>query len=279
MRSRNIKPGFFANGQLVKCDPLARILFAGLWCAADREGRLKDDAFDLKLKLLPGDNCDANLLLQQLHDQQLITRYEMDGNKYIQINEFSKHQKPHVKESNSKIPPLSNKRKHKKKSAPTQTGQAGENFPSSLIPDSLTLIPLSLPNGNSARAEKVTLETLSVDHNAKWLAEKRTQGRYLLHDEHFVLEQFKQYCRSKGKTYANYLDAYRNSFEWEKCQPRGLTGEKPTKADRARAAVMRAASAGGFAPEERPTGTPETSGEAVSGFPRDEDLREGAGVA
>ena len=41
-RARNIKPGFFANENLAECDPLARLLFAGLWCLADREGRLED---------------------------------------------------------------------------------------------------------------------------------------------------------------------------------------------------------------------------------------------
>jgi hypothetical protein len=50
----------------------------------------------------------------------------------------------------------------------------------------------------------------------------------LQHDEHFVLEQFKQYCRAKGAEYKDYVDAYRNAFEWEKCQPKasGKSGEK-----------------------------------------------------
>lgn len=162
MRARNIKPGFFQSGQVAKCEPLARILFAGLWCVADREGRLKDDSFDLKIKLLPADNCDVNILLQQLHDIGLIIRYQVDGNSYIQINEFTKHQKPHVKESNSSIPSIDNKRKIKKKPAPTQkrpaptqTGLARENFPSSLIADSLipsSLIPESFPTGKTRDA-------------------------------------------------------------------------------------------------------------------------------
>ena len=35
-RARNIKPGFFTNDVLADCDPLARLLFAGLWTVADR---------------------------------------------------------------------------------------------------------------------------------------------------------------------------------------------------------------------------------------------------
>ena len=37
-RSRNIKPGFFKNEHLAECQPLARLLFIGLWTLADREG-------------------------------------------------------------------------------------------------------------------------------------------------------------------------------------------------------------------------------------------------
>lgn len=88
-------------------------------------------------------------------------------------------------------------------------------------------------------ARKVSLDDLSVDHNAEWLAEKRSQGRYTHHDEHFILEQFKQYCKSKGKKYADIISGYRNAFEWEKCQPKlNGAGRNATKDDRAKAAVV-----------------------------------------
>lgn len=41
-RARYIKPGFFTNERVGELDPLDRILWQGLWCHADREGRLKD---------------------------------------------------------------------------------------------------------------------------------------------------------------------------------------------------------------------------------------------
>ena len=37
-RTRSIKPGFFTNDLLGEIHPLGRILFAGLWCQADRLG-------------------------------------------------------------------------------------------------------------------------------------------------------------------------------------------------------------------------------------------------
>lgn len=109
MRARNLKPGFFKSEQLLKCEPLARILFEGLWCLADRDGRLEDRPFQIKIEVLPCDNCDVNLLLQQLHDNSLILRYEIGGVKLIQVLTFSEHQTPHMKEKPSTLPPNINK--------------------------------------------------------------------------------------------------------------------------------------------------------------------------
>ncbi len=103
-RSRNIKPGFFVNEDLGELDPLARILFAGLWCHADREGRLEDRLRRLKPQILPFDNCDIEVLAQCLHDAKLILRYVIDNKRYIQILQFKKHQNPHIKEAPSTIP-------------------------------------------------------------------------------------------------------------------------------------------------------------------------------
>jgi hypothetical protein len=41
-RTRQIKPGFFKNDELAELPIEARLLFAGLWTIADREGRLED---------------------------------------------------------------------------------------------------------------------------------------------------------------------------------------------------------------------------------------------
>jgi len=74
---------------------------------------------------------------------------------------------------------------------------------------------------------KVSLEELSVNHIADWLAKKRTQGKYLNHNEHDILETFKNYVESKQKVgkplYENFIAAYRNSFEWDRSQPKAGT--------------------------------------------------------
>ena len=76
MRARNLKPGFFKNEQLAELPYECRLLFAGLWCVADREGRLEDRPRRIKMELFPGDSCDVDDMLNQLHRHGLIVRYE-----------------------------------------------------------------------------------------------------------------------------------------------------------------------------------------------------------
>ena len=103
-RARNIKPGFFANEDLAEIDPIGRLLFIGLWTLADRDGRLEDRPKRIKGELFPYDNCDINALLDDLQKYGFILRYEVDGGKYIQIVNFSKHQNPHPKEPSKDFP-------------------------------------------------------------------------------------------------------------------------------------------------------------------------------
>lgn len=105
-RARTIKPSFFKNDDLVEIDPLGRLLFIGLWTIADREGRLEDRPKKIKMEILPADSCDVDAFLAALQDAGFITRYEVDGKRYIQINNFSKHQNPHPRETGSEIPPI-----------------------------------------------------------------------------------------------------------------------------------------------------------------------------
>lgn len=104
MRSRSIKPGFFQNENLIELPFEYRLLFAGLWCMADREGRLEDRPKKIKLSIFPGDNVDCDVGLQALHDKGFILRYQIENVRYIQVLAWKKHQHPHVKEGASTIP-------------------------------------------------------------------------------------------------------------------------------------------------------------------------------
>lgn len=104
MRARNLKPSFFTNEELADLPMAARLLFQGLWCMADRAGRLEDRPRRIKASILPYDDCDVDGLLLLLHDAGFIARYQHGTDRYIQVVNFQKHQNPHVKEAASSIP-------------------------------------------------------------------------------------------------------------------------------------------------------------------------------
>lgn len=104
-RSRNIKPGFFKNEDLADLTTDVRLLFVGLWCLADREGRIEDRPRRIKAELFPFDNFEVDPMLNQLQNKGFIVRYEASGENYLSIVNFVKHQDPHYKEKASEIPP------------------------------------------------------------------------------------------------------------------------------------------------------------------------------
>lgn len=147
-RARNIKPGFFTNDALAEVPALGRILFQGLWCHADREGRLEDRPRKLKAEILPYDDCDIETLLNALASRGFILRYQVGESRYIQVVKFTKHQNPHIKEPASSIPAPD-----EHQTSPVQAAESPEQ--AGLIPDSLNLIPdskLSPPSGGEVRS-------------------------------------------------------------------------------------------------------------------------------
>lgn len=105
VRIRSIKPSFFVNDDLAELDPLTRLLFIGLWCLADREGRMEDRPNRIRAAVLPYDVCDVDEMLHQLASKGCIKRYQVAHQNYITIINFAKHQRPHYKEVASEIPP------------------------------------------------------------------------------------------------------------------------------------------------------------------------------
>lgn len=107
-RIRYIKPGFFTNDELADIKPLGRLLFIGLWCLADKEGRLHDRPKRIKAQVLPFDQCNIDRLLNDLLEHGFITRYRVKDEPYMEVTNFLKHQRPHHKEDASLIPPRPN---------------------------------------------------------------------------------------------------------------------------------------------------------------------------
>ena len=106
MRARNLKPATFKNELLAVADPIHTLIFQGLWCLADREGRLEDRPARIHLEVNPGRAFDITCRsLEWLADSGFIQRYEVQGKKLIQVVQFRKHQHPHHKEPPSTLPP------------------------------------------------------------------------------------------------------------------------------------------------------------------------------
>ncbi|WP_454737611.1 hypothetical protein [Cupriavidus necator] len=103
-RARNIKPGVMQNEDLADLAPLTRLLFIYLWMLADREGRLEDRPKRIKVEALPYDDANVDDMLYDLGEKGFVLRYEVEGERYIQIVNFGKHQRPHSNESKSTIP-------------------------------------------------------------------------------------------------------------------------------------------------------------------------------
>jgi hypothetical protein len=146
-RARNLKPGLFRNEILGVADPFLTILFEGLWVIADREGRLEDRPLRIKADVFPyREGLNVDTMLTWLAEQGFIIRYTVGGKAFIQIAEFAKHQNPHKDEKKSEIPAPN---LHGATSVQDQE-ESGTCRASSLIPDSLPLIPDSLDNSSPA---------------------------------------------------------------------------------------------------------------------------------
>ena len=108
-RARNIKPSFFQNEELAELSPLARLFFIGLWTEADYKGCVEYRPKRLKVRILPYDDCSTEELTKNLESSGFLRMYSVDGQNYLKIVNFEKHQNPHKneRESGSEIPDFS----------------------------------------------------------------------------------------------------------------------------------------------------------------------------
>lgn len=154
MRARSLKPSFFKNELLAVADPMHSLIFAGLWCSSDREGRLEDRPARLHFDINPGRAFELTVhSLEWLALNGFITRYRVGADLYIQVDKFGKHQNPHVKEPASKIPKpgaslvltqVSSSIYKSDKPVPAPCEPETSPVPALLTPDSGLLTPHSL---------------------------------------------------------------------------------------------------------------------------------------
>jgi len=111
-RIRYLKPDFFKDEDLAMLPFEIRLLFAGLWGIADKAGRLEDRPMRIKAEVFPYDNVDVQAgidilsKVKQSSGTPFIQKYQINGQKYIQIINWEEHQRPHHTEKESTIPSM-----------------------------------------------------------------------------------------------------------------------------------------------------------------------------
>lgn len=134
-RIRSIKPEFWTSEQVMECQPLARLLFIGIWNFCDDGGNHPASEKTIKAQVFPGDDIDSTtirLLLDELSKNGLLSFYGDSGRTYLHVNGWH-HQKIDKKTfkfprfpgaENSDTPEKPQGRKF----APVKPGLSGGNF-------------------------------------------------------------------------------------------------------------------------------------------------------
>jgi hypothetical protein len=107
-RIRCVKPEFYRHLGLYRLEQQTglpiRISFEGLWTVADRDGRFRWRPHDIKLDVLPYDEVDFAVILDELARERFIVSYVIDGERYGYIPTWTKHQRPNHREKPSDLP-------------------------------------------------------------------------------------------------------------------------------------------------------------------------------
>lgn len=103
-RIRTIKPDFWTDERLTECSMSARLLFIGLLNFADDAGNLARSAKKIKMQIFPADAVDCEPLICELLAHGILIEYSVNGDKYLNIKGFLKHQVIN-RPSSSCIPP------------------------------------------------------------------------------------------------------------------------------------------------------------------------------
>jgi hypothetical protein len=197
MRARNIKPSTFTNDLLAFAAPIHTVIFAGLWCIADRRGVLLDSPSGIHILINPGRSASSTRnSLSWLEEHGFIIRYQSGNLKLIKILKFTKHQNPHKDEKASELPEPSASTVPAPK--PARGSNGGGTVPDRENPEPTGLIPSSLIPDCSLRDS----EGEKRDFGKTSILELQAKARAL---------GFRPIGRTESpKTYAAELKAFEN---------------------------------------------------------------------
>lgn len=207
-RIRTVKPEFFTSEDIVALSPHARLLYIGLWCEADREGRLQWKPNTLKLRYLPSDDCDIGQLADELLARGLVVLY---GPGHAFIPKFNEHQHINPREAASKLPDpdasprVSDASARVKSKIDAQVGREGKGKEGEETRQDAS-------QSKSVRKTAIPAGFGISERVQRWAGEK---GYTRLPER---LERFVSVARAKGYQYIDWDEAFMNAIrdDWAK---------------------------------------------------------------
>ena len=103
MKIRSVRPEFFADPTMAELSHAARLLYVGLWCIADDDGRGEWLPKQIDGQVFPLESVDIHALLEQLVSSARVVRYTDGNRQYFYIPTFTEYQRPNRK-YDSKLP-------------------------------------------------------------------------------------------------------------------------------------------------------------------------------
>lgn len=104
MKIRSIRPEFFSDAKMAQLSAYARLLYIGLWCYVDDEGRGEYLPKKIEGDIFPHETIALDELWAELESLDRVRRYTVGDREYFHIPSSGDHQKPNRKWE-SKLPP------------------------------------------------------------------------------------------------------------------------------------------------------------------------------
>ncbi len=88
-KMRGFKPEIWTDEKFVQLSPLARLLFMGMWSYACDNGHLENKPWQIKMRLLPADDCDVSELIDEVVKLGMVKR----TNDVLTVHKLAMHQR------------------------------------------------------------------------------------------------------------------------------------------------------------------------------------------
>ncbi len=206
-RIRYLKPEFFSDEDLGSLPFQTRLTFEGLWCFADKAGRLEYRPKYLKAMIFPYDNIKIEKEIESLangknNGNPFIQLYNIENRQYIQIIQWNRHQRPHHTEKESEIPPapLLIKEKGMGKGNQLEASKELRNGE----------VTVKEPLKNNIKKSFGEFNNIQLTEEEK----ERLNNRYGKEIVDLKIEAFSNSFQSEPKKYNKYKDHYATLNNW-----------------------------------------------------------------